>query len=52
MPGVQTLAPVMLTWVAQGRLTLERFVDLTSHGPQRIFQIAGEAAWPKAGTPT
>ncbi len=42
MPGVQTLVPVMLTHVAQGRLTLERFVDLTSHGPQRIFQIAGK----------
>ena len=40
MPGVQTLVPVMLTHVAQGRLTLERFVDLTSHGPQRIFGIA------------
>ena len=30
MPGVQTLVPVMLTHVAEGRLTLERFVDLTS----------------------
>jgi dihydroorotase len=42
MPGVQTLVPVMLTHVAAGRLTLERFVDLTSHGPQRIFNIAGK----------
>ncbi|MDB5482754.1 MAG: dihydroorotase [Caulobacteraceae bacterium] len=40
MPGVQTLVPVMLTHVAQGRLTLERFVDLTSHGPNRIFGMA------------
>ncbi|HEY2179515.1 MAG TPA: dihydroorotase [Caulobacteraceae bacterium] len=40
MPGVQTLVPVMLTHVARGRLTLERFVDLTSHGPQRIFGLA------------
>ena len=40
MPGVQTLLPVMLTHVAAGRLTLERLVDLTSHGPQRIFGIA------------
>ena len=32
MPGVQTLVPVMLTHVAEGRLTLERFVDLTSAG--------------------
>ncbi len=42
MPGVQTLVPVMLTHVAAGRLTLPRFVDLTSHGPQRIFGLAGK----------
>ncbi|MDB5432931.1 MAG: dihydroorotase, multifunctional complex type [Caulobacter sp.] len=42
MPGVQTLAPVMLTHVAEGRLTLERFVDLTSHGANRLFGIAGK----------
>ncbi|MBS0386071.1 MAG: dihydroorotase [Proteobacteria bacterium] len=40
MPGVQTLVPVMLTHVAEGRLSLARFVDLTSHGPNRIFGIA------------
>jgi dihydroorotase len=40
MPGVQTLVPVMLTHVAAGRLSLERFVDLTASGPQRIFNIA------------
>ena len=40
MPGVQTLLPVMLTHVAAGRLSLERLVDLTSHGPQRIFGLA------------
>jgi dihydroorotase len=42
MPGVQTLVPVMLNHVAEGRLSLERFVDLTSHGAQRIFNIAGK----------
>ena len=42
MPGVQTLVPVMLTHVAEGRLTLERFIDLTSAGPQRLFGIAGK----------
>jgi dihydroorotase len=42
MPGVQTLVPVMLTHVAEGRLTLERFIDLTSAGAQRIFNIAGK----------
>jgi dihydroorotase len=40
MTGVQTLVPVMLDHVNAGRLTLERFVDLTSHGPGRIFGIA------------
>jgi len=42
MPGVQTLVPVMLTHVAEGRLTLERFIDLTSAGPQRLFGLAGK----------
>jgi dihydroorotase len=40
MPGVQTLVPIMLTHVADGRMTLERFVDMTSHGPQRVFGLA------------
>jgi len=42
MPGVQTLVPVMLNHVAEGRMTLERFIDLTSHGAQRVFGIAGK----------
>ncbi len=42
MPGVQTLVPVMLTHVANGKLSLERFIDLTSAGAQRIFNIAGK----------
>lgn len=40
MPGVQTLVPVMLNHVNAGRLTLQRFVDLTSAGPQRVFGMA------------
>ena len=40
MTGVQTLVPIMLDHVAAGRLTLQRFVDLTSAGPQRLFGIA------------
>ena len=40
MPGVQTLLPVMLTHVAEGRLTLEQLVDLTSHGANRLFGLA------------
>lgn len=40
MTGVQTLVPLMLDHVAAGRLTLERFVDLSSAGPARLFGIA------------
>ena len=39
MTGVQTLVPLMLDHVNAGRLSLARFVDLTSHGPQRIFGL-------------
>ena len=42
MTGVQTLVPIMLDHVNAGRLTLERFVDLTSAGPQRLFGIVGK----------
>jgi dihydroorotase len=42
MPGVQTLVPVMLDCVSKGLLSIERFVDLTSHGPNRIFGMAGK----------
>jgi dihydroorotase len=40
MTGVQTLVPLMLDHVNAGRLTLQRFVDLTSAGPARLFGIA------------
>ena len=42
MTGVQTLVPVMLDHVAAGRLTLARFVDLTSAGPARLFGMVGK----------
>lgn len=37
LPGIQTLVPVMLNHVHDGKLSLERFVDLTSAGPARVF---------------
>lgn len=40
MTGVQTLVPIMLDHVNAGRLSLERFVDLSSHGPNRIFGMS------------
>lgn len=42
MPGVQTLLPLMLDHVAQGRMTMQRLVELTSAGPQRVFGIVGK----------
>lgn len=42
LTGVQTLLPLLLDHMAQGRLTLARLVDLTSAGPARIFGIAGK----------
>lgn len=40
MTGVQTLVPIMLDHVNAGKLSLQRFVDLSSHGPNRIFGMA------------
>ncbi|MBB4211937.1 dihydroorotase [Rhodothalassium salexigens DSM 2132] len=39
MPGVQTLLPLLLDHMNAGRLTLERLVDLTSHGANRLFNL-------------
>ena len=40
MTGVQTLVPIMLDHVNAGRMSIERFVDLSSHGPNRLFGMA------------
>ena len=37
MTGVETLVPIMLTHVNNGALSLERFVDMTSHAANRLF---------------
>ena len=42
MGGVQTLVPLLLDHVHAGRLSLARFVDLTSAGAARIYNIAGK----------
>ena len=42
MPGVQTLLPLMLDHVANGRLTLQRLIELTSAGPQRVFGLSAK----------
>ena len=40
MTVVQTLVPLMLDHVNAGRLSLARFVDLTSAGPARLYNMA------------
>lgn len=39
VPGVQTLVPLMLHHVSQGRLSLKRFVEMVSENPRKIFHI-------------
>ncbi|MFT5585571.1 MAG: dihydroorotase [Cognaticolwellia sp.] len=39
MPGVQTMLPLMLEHVYQGKLSFERLIDLTSAGPLRIYNL-------------
>ncbi len=42
LPGVQTLLPLLLDHVAAGRMTLQRLIELTSAGAQRVFGIVGK----------
>lgn len=42
MTGVQTLLPVMLRHVCEGRLSMQRLIDLTSAGPARLFGLMGK----------
>jgi dihydroorotase len=42
MPGVQTLLPLMLDHVAAGRMSLQRLIDMTSAGAQRLFGLVGK----------
>ena len=42
MGGVQTLVPLLLDHIHSGRLSLARFVDLSSAGAARIYGIAGK----------
>jgi len=42
MPGVQTLLPLMLDHVANGHLTLERLIEMTSTSVQRVFGLVGK----------
>ena len=44
MPGVQTLVPIMLNHINEGKLTLNRFVELTSLNPARLFGIKNKGS--------
>ena len=46
LPGIETRLPILFTeGVAKGRISLERFVELTSTAPARIFGM-----YPRKGT--
>ena len=39
VPGVQTLVPLMLNHVNNKKLSLEKFVELTTENPRRLLQV-------------
>ncbi len=41
-PGVQTLVPIMLNHVNNGKLSLSKLVSLWSTGPERVHKISGK----------
>lgn len=47
MPGVQTIVPIMLHHVNQGKLTLRRVVELMNTKPVEVFGIKGKGALAK-----
>jgi len=42
VPGVETMVPLMLKEVSDGRLPLPRFIDMAAANPARIFGIANK----------
>jgi len=42
VPGLETMLPLLLTAVAEGRLTRERLVELCYEAPRRIFGLPGQ----------
>lgn len=39
VPGVQTLIPLMLEQVHQGKFSLERFTEMVTENPRRLLQV-------------
>ena len=51
VPGVQTMLPLMLTAVRDGRLTLERLVEMMATNPRRIYGLTEPAdTWVEVDT--
>lgn len=42
VPGLETSLPLLLTAVNDGKLTIERLIELTSTNPRKIFGIPGQ----------
>lgn len=38
-PGVETILPLLLTEIAEGRMTFQHLIQLTSAGPARVFGL-------------
>jgi dihydroorotase len=43
VPGLETMLPLLLTAVAEGRLSLERLVDMAHEAPRRIWGLPRQA---------
>lgn len=43
VPGLETTLPLMLTAVREGRLSLERLIDLLYSGPRRVYGLPCQA---------
>lgn len=42
VPGLETMLPLLLTAVAEGRLTRDRLVELTHEAPRRIYDLPAQ----------
>jgi dihydroorotase len=42
MPGVQTILPLMLNHMSEGKLSLQRLVELTSYNAHKLFGFAAK----------
>jgi dihydroorotase len=42
IPGVQTMLPLLLNWVSEGRISLSRLVQLISQNPAKIYKLKGK----------